>query len=83
MGGAILTWTRAIGEFGATILLATYLTGVTQTIPMAIELGFERKVGVAIALWVTLVAVSTDLLLLTHAGLRNAGNTPPSPIRSE
>lgn len=64
--GAILTWTRAIGEFGATILFAGNLEGVTQTMPMAIYLGFERSLGVAIALSVMLVGVSTILLLLTR-----------------
>lgn len=66
MSGAILTWTRAIGEFGATILFAGNLEGVTQTMPMAIYLGFERSLGIAIALSVMLVAVSTILLLLTR-----------------
>jgi len=66
ISGAILTWTRAIGEFGATILFAGNLEGVTQTMPMAIYLGFERSLGVAIALSVMLVGVSTILLLLTR-----------------
>ena len=66
VSGAILTWTRAIGEFGATILFAGNLEGVTQTMPMAIYLGFERSLGVAIALSVMLVGVSTILLLLTR-----------------
>ena len=66
ISGAILTWTRAIGEFGATILFAGNLEGVTQTMPMAIYLGFERSLGVAIALSVMLVGVSTALLLLTR-----------------
>ena len=66
ISGAILTWTRAIGEFGATILFAGNLEGVTQTMPMAIYLGFERSLGVAIALSVLLVGVSTALLLLTR-----------------
>ncbi len=66
ISGAILTWTRAIGEFGATILFAGNLEGVTQTMPMAIYLGFERSLGVAIALSVMLVVVSTILLLLTR-----------------
>ncbi len=66
VSGAVLTWTRALGEFGATILFAGNLEGVTQTMPMAIYLGFERSLGVAIALSVLLVAVSTVLLLATR-----------------
>jgi len=64
--GAILTWTRALGEFGATILFAGNLEGVTQTMPMAIYLGFERNLGVALALSVLLVIVSVFLLMLTR-----------------
>jgi molybdate transport system permease protein len=63
--GAILTWTRALGEFGATILFAGNLEGVTQTMPMAIYLGFERNIGVALALSVVLIFVSIFLLMIT------------------
>lgn len=65
LSGTILTWTRALGEFGATILFAGNLEGVTQTMPMAIYLGFERNLGVALALSVVLIIVSFFLLLLT------------------
>jgi molybdate transport system permease protein len=64
--GAILTWTRALGEFGATILFAGNLEGVTQTMPMAIYLGFERNLGVAMALAVMLIAVSAVLLAVSR-----------------
>ncbi len=66
LSGAILTWTRALGEFGATILFAGNLEGVTQTMPMSIYLGFERNIGVALSLSVVLITVSTLLLLLTR-----------------
>ena len=66
LSGAILTWTRALGEFGATILFAGNLEGVTQTMPMAIYLGFERNLGVALALSVVLVFASVLLLMLTR-----------------
>jgi molybdate transport system permease protein len=60
--GAILTWTRALGEFGATILFAGNLEGRTQTMPLAIYLGLERGLGIALALSVMLVVVSIFLL---------------------
>lgn len=60
--GVILSWTRALGEFGATILFARNLEGKTQTMPLAIYLGFERGLGVALALSVLLVVVSVVLL---------------------
>jgi molybdate transport system permease protein len=62
VNGAILTWARALGEFGATILFAGNLEGVTQTMPMAIYLGFERSLGVAIVLSVALIGLSVILL---------------------
>ena len=64
--GAVLTWTRALGEFGATILFAGNLEGVTQTMPMAIYLGFERNLGIALALSVVLILVSVILLTITR-----------------
>jgi molybdate transport system permease protein len=66
LNGAILTWTRALGEFGATILFAGNLEGITQTMPLAIYLGFESNLGVAVALSVLLVFVSLILIAATR-----------------
>jgi len=60
--GLVLAWTRALGEFGATIMFAGNLVGKTQTMPLAIYLGFESGLGVAIALAVFLILVSIVLL---------------------
>jgi molybdate transport system permease protein len=60
--GLVLCWTRALSEFGATILFAGNMPGRTQTMPLAIYLGFERDVGVALALSVILLGVSALLL---------------------
>ena len=64
VGGAVLTWARALGEFGATILFAGNLPGRTQTMPLAIYLGFEMDMDVAITLSVMLMAVSFIVLAL-------------------
>lgn len=64
LSGAILCWTRALGEFGATILFAGNLEGRTQTMPLAIYLGFERDLGVAIALSALLIGVSLIFLVV-------------------
>jgi molybdate transport system permease protein len=64
--GAILAWTRALGEFGATILFAGNLEGTTQTMPLAIYLGFERDLNVAVVLSVVLVIVSLIMLGITR-----------------
>ena len=73
VSGVILTWTRALGEFGATILFAGNLEGVTQTMPMAIYLGFERNLGVALALAVVLIAVPLSCWRSAR-GLRRRSN---------
>jgi molybdate transport system permease protein len=73
IGGLVLCWTRALGEFGATILFAGNMPGRTQTMPLAIYLGFERDVGVALALSVLLLLVSSILLVALRRLERAAG----------
>lgn len=62
LGGMILSWTRSLGEFGATMLFAGNLVGRTQTMPLAIYLGFEQNLGMAIVLSAILLLVSLVLL---------------------
>jgi molybdate transport system permease protein len=64
VGGAVMTWARAIGEFGATIIFAGNFPGRTQTMPLAIYLGFERNLEQAVALAFILMVVSFGVLLL-------------------
>jgi molybdate transport system permease protein len=58
LGGAVLAWARALGEFGATIIFAGNFPGRTQTMPLAIYLGFEFDLEVALTLSVILLGVS-------------------------
>lgn len=62
VGGAALAWARALGEFGATLLFAGNLPGVTQTMPLAIYTALEADVRVALALALVLAAASVLLL---------------------
>ncbi len=62
--GAVLTWARALGEFGATIIFAGNFPGRTQTMPLAIYIGFELDLGVALTLSVILMAFSFLILIL-------------------
>ena len=62
LGGAVLTWARALGEFGATIIFAGNLPGLTQTMPLAIYIGFEIDMDVALTLSVILMGTSFCLL---------------------
>lgn len=68
LGGAVMTWARALGEFGATIIFAGNFPGRTQTMPLAIYLGFELELNVALTLSVILLAASF-LVLLVVKGL--------------
>lgn len=61
--GAMLTWARALGEFGATIIFAGNYPGRTQTMPSAIYVGFELDLNVAVTLSVILVAFSFIALI--------------------
>jgi molybdate transport system permease protein len=67
-GGALgaagaVAFARGLGEFGATIMFAGSLQGVTQTLPLAIYAEFDRDFHVAIALGALLVVVSFAILL--------------------
>ena len=70
IGGAIMTWARALGEFGATILFAGNLPGRTQTMPLAIYLGFEVELNVALTLAVVLLLCSFGVLAVTKGLLK-------------
>jgi len=61
--GAALAFARGIGEFGATIMFAGSLQGVTQTLPLAIYAQFDVDFDVALALGALLVVVSAAILL--------------------
>ena len=60
--GAVLSWARAIGEFGATITFAGDFPGTTQTMPLAVYLAFQNDPQSAIVLSVVLLVVSIALL---------------------
>ncbi len=68
--GAILSWARALGEFGATILFAGSFIGRTQTMPLAIYQALETDLGSAIAIAAILILISFAFLvmlrLITH-----------------
>ena len=78
VAGAVTAWARALGEFGATIILAGNLQGVTQTMPLAIYSAFERDLDAAVALSVlvlgfSFVVILTARLLTKKAQERSRG----------
>jgi molybdate transport system permease protein len=61
--GLALAFARGIGEFGATIMFAGSLQGVTQTLSLAIYEQFDVSFDVALGISALLVLVSGALLL--------------------
>jgi molybdate transport system permease protein len=61
--GAALAFARGLGEFGATIMFAGSLQGVTQTVSLAIYQQFDVDFEEALAISALLVIVSAALLL--------------------
>jgi molybdate transport system permease protein len=75
-GGAALCWARALGEFGATIIFAGNLPGRTQTMPLAVYMGFQIDLAQALTLSSILLGTSFAVLVLVRAVL----GTRPAPI---
>ncbi len=67
VGGALMTWARALGEFGATIMFAGNLQGRTQTMPLAIYVGLESNLESALALSLILIVTSFGILAAVRA----------------
>jgi molybdate transport system permease protein len=64
--GIVVSWARALGEFGATILFAGSLQGRTQTMPLLIYNIFERDINAAIWAGVLLIGLALLALLLSN-----------------
>ena len=64
LSGCVMTWARALGEFGATIIFAGNFPGRTQTMPLAIYIGFEIELNVALTLSVILITFSFLTLII-------------------
>ncbi|WP_456695475.1 ABC transporter permease [Aeromicrobium sp. P5_D10] len=64
--GAVLSFARALGEFGATITFAGSLEGVTRTLPLEIYLQREADPDAAVALSLVLVAIAVLVIGLVR-----------------
>ena len=64
--GAVLSFARALGEFGATITFARSLQGVTRTLPLEIYLQREVDPDAAVALSLVLVVVAVVVIGLAR-----------------
>ncbi|WP_457574471.1 molybdate ABC transporter permease subunit [Desulfolithobacter sp.] len=64
VAGMTLMFARSLGEFGATIILAGNIPGVTQTIPLAIYEYTNTPGGDSMALSLCLVSIGLSFLVL-------------------
>jgi molybdate transport system permease protein len=60
--GAVLSFARALGEFGATITFAGDFPGVTRTMPIAAYIALESDPGSAYVIAIILLAVAIAVL---------------------
>jgi molybdate transport system permease protein len=67
LAGAAMSWARALGEFGATLMFAGNSTGITQTLPLAIYSALESDLRAAQALSLVLVVIAFALLLVVRS----------------
>ncbi|MCT7951700.1 molybdate ABC transporter permease subunit [Ancylothrix sp. C2] len=79
LAGTILSFTRALGEFGATLMLAGNIPGQTQTIPMAIYFAVEAGDIRQASLWVIII-LAISLSVLTAINLLPAKISRPQVI---
>jgi molybdate transport system permease protein len=61
--GAVLSWARAFGEFGATITFAGTLRGKTQTLPLSVYRALGTDPHQAVVLALLMVAISFAVLV--------------------
>jgi molybdate ABC transporter permease protein len=87
LAGTVLAFARALGEFGATLMLAGNIPGRTQTMPMAIFSAVEDGDMRLALLWVTLIVV-LSLGIIRLLNWQSVGRRParvpvtPSTISS-
>lgn len=62
IAGSVLCWARALGEFGATLLVGGNSDGVTRTLPTAVLTVFQHDPADAPALSLPLMAVALIVL---------------------
>jgi molybdate transport system permease protein len=74
--GAALAFARGLGEFGATIMFAGSLQGVTQTLSLAIYEQFDIDFDVALAISALLIVLSAAVLLSVKLVTRWRSGSP-------
>ena len=68
--GILLSFARAIGEFGATLIFAGNIPGVTETMPTAIYIAIENNDMHLAYAWVSIMIVMSFIMMLVTQLLR-------------
>jgi molybdate transport system permease protein len=63
ISGTMMTWARAMGEFGATLMFAGNLPGITQTMPLAIYVLLYSNPFGGVMLAIILIIISFSILV--------------------
>jgi molybdate transport system permease protein len=61
--GLVMTWARALGEFGATIMFAGNVEGQTQTLPLLVYSEFQSSLDASVAAAAILILAAGGVLL--------------------
>ena len=61
--GLVMTWARALGEFGGTIMFAGNVEGRTQTLPLLVYSEFQSSLDASVAAAAILVVAAASVLL--------------------
>jgi molybdate transport system permease protein len=77
--GLLLSWARALGEFGATLMFAGNLQGRTQTMPLLMYGAFERDLNLALWTGLVLAAIAMCALAVGRLLVKDA-SLPTTPL---
>jgi len=84
LAGTVLAFARAMGEFGATLMLAGNIPGRTQTMPIAIFSAAESGDMRGAMIWVGLiVALSLAIVRLLHYERKMRPALPAEPVGAD
>jgi len=71
LAGAVLSFARSVGEFGATITFVSNIPGDTRTIPMAIHTSLQMPGGNEAAFRLSLVSIAIALIGIVASEVLN------------
>ena len=80
LSGIVLSFARALGEFGATIMVAGNIPGKTQTLPLAIYFAAESNDMTQAGLYVLIISLITFSMIF-GVNLWVRRNNPQAPTR--